>query len=112
MEIITLDPHGGRRGWPFCVARNDVARRRGNMMLGEKFDHPVTVSVADRARRIHHDRASILGIGEAIKHCAALAHREQVCAAAIKRRDVSASPTQSMMARSSSTRPGEWSGSR
>jgi hypothetical protein len=27
-----------------------------------------------------------LGIGEAIKHCAALTHREYVCAAAIKRR--------------------------
>src|SRR5262245_66002586 len=86
MKIITLDPYRRRRRPPLGVACNDVARRRGNMMLRKKFDHPVTIGITDRVRRIHDDRARVLSFGEALKHRPALTHREYVCAAAVKRR--------------------------
>ena len=54
-------------------------------MLRKNLDHPVTIGVADRIRRIHDDRARVLSLGEAIKHRGALAHREYICAAAVKR---------------------------
>ena len=55
------------------------------MMLRKKLDHPVTIGVTDRIRRIHDHRACVLSLGEAIKHRPALAHREYICAAAVKR---------------------------
>ena len=55
------------------------------MMLRKKLDHPVTIGVTDRIRRIHDHRACVLSLGEAIKHRPALAHREYICAAAVQR---------------------------